>query len=705
MSTRDLLFELGTEELPPKSLKSLSAALTSDVQQRLHDARLSFTDITPYATPRRLAFVVSDLAERQPDQSVARKGPPVKIAFDAEGNPTKAAEKFVQGCGVPIEQIGRQKTDKGEWLYFEGTQPGETTVSLLPELIASALAALPIPKRMRWGSRSEEFVRPVHWSVLLFGDDVIETSFVGAATGRTTHGHRFHAPGHINISAPSAYGELLSAQGHVIADFAERRARIDALIKTTADELGGTAISDDALLDEVTALVEWPVPVAGRFADAFLQLPEEVLISTLKDHQRYFALRGADGKLLPWFITLSNIDSSNPEAVRDGNQRVVHPRLSDADFFYGMDRKRTLADRIDDMDAVLFQKDLGSLKAKVDRIVGLATHIATALGADVAQAQRAASLCKCDLQTEMVGEFPELQGIMGRYYATHDGEPDSVALAIEQHYLPRFAGDTLPSDAVGQAVALADRIDTLVGIFGIGKPPSGTRDPFGLRRAALGVLRIITETGADIDLRELITLAAGQLPELAPPAARGNAKPKALPSGDALVDQVMDYLTERLRGIAVDQHGATTGQFDAVASLPGAARPTDVLARVSAVVAFAKTPAAESLIAANKRIANLLRQSGDTDIAVDPSLFEADAETALHDALAAVSQDVDSAVAEDRYADALGRLAALREPVDTFFDDVLVMADNDAVKRNRLALLTSLRDRFLRVADISLAAQ
>ena len=709
MSTQDLLFELGTEELPPKSLKTLSVALEDEVRARLTDLELAFDTFVSYATPRRLAFTIEGLVTRQADRRVARRGPPVKIAFDADGAPTKAAQKFVDGCGVALDQIGRQKTDKGEWLFFEGTQPGESTAALLPQVIDGALAALPIARRMRWGARSEEFVRPVHWSVLVFGGQTVQAQFVGATTGRETYGHRFHAPQAITIDQPQDYAMALESQGHVLAHFATRRARIESLIAETASSLGGTAIVSDALLDEVTALVEWPVPVAGRFDDAFLALPEEVLISTLQDHQRYFALRSADGTLLPWFITISNIDSANPQAVRDGNERVVHPRLSDADFFYRLDRKRSLAERVDDMDAVLFQKDLGSLKAKVDRVTTLAAQVAAQIGADIANTKRAALLCKCDLQTEMVGEFPELQGIMGRYYATHDGEEHEVARAIEEHYLPRFAGDALPDTGAGRAVALADRIDTLVGIFGIGKPPTGTRDPFGLRRAALGVLRIITESGADVDLAELVRLGVAQLPALSasgqnPGKGSDKRKPKALPTGEALVAQVMDYLTERLRGVAAERHRASAGQFDAVASL-AASRPSDILARVDAVVAFSTRPAAESLIAANKRIANLLSKSGDVAAKVDPSLFDASAETALHAALSDVREDVSAAVARADYASALDRLATLREPVDAFFDDVLVMADDDALRTNRLALLTALRAQFLQVADISLAAQ
>ncbi|MEM6638487.1 MAG: glycine--tRNA ligase subunit beta [Pseudomonadota bacterium] len=704
MSARDLLFELGTEELPPKSLKTLSDALTSGIEKGLGEASLTFDSIRPYATPRRLAVHVEGLAERQPEQVIARRGPPVRIAFDENGQPTKAAQKFIDGCGVTLDDIGRQKTDKGEWLFYEGRQAGEPASALLPGIIDDALRALPIAKRMRWGTRDVEFVRPVQWSVLLLGDDVIEADFIGARSGRTTFGHRFHAPAAVDLARPADYAGTLEKHGRVIADFAARRARITDMVNTTARALDGTAIVDDALMDEVTALVEWPVPVAGRFDEAFLALPEEVLISTLKDHQRYFALRGEDGALLPWFITIANIDSDRPEAVRDGNERVVHPRLSDARFFYSQDQRTALADRVASLDSVLFQKQLGSLGDKVRRVRELATQVAPQIGADRDVTARAADLCKSDLVTEMVGEFPELQGTMGRYYATHDGEADEVARAIEEHYRPRFAGDDLPETGAGRAVSLADRIDTLVGIFAIGKPPSGTRDPFGLRRAALGVLRLLTETGADVDLASVVRQAAQQLPDLSAKDNAASRKPrKALPSGEALVSQVMDYLTERLRGMALEQ-GATTGQFDAVVSL-GASRPVDVMARVAAVRTFAATPAAEALIAANKRIANILRKVDEELTTVDTTRFDSAPETALYDALTGVTREVSAAVSHADYVTALDHLATLRGPVDAFFDDVLVMADDPDVRLNRLALLSEVRALFLNVADISLAAQ
>ena len=696
MSSRDFLFELGTEELPPKSLKALSQALEASITASLAEAGLSFHSSKAYATPRRLAVVIESLQERQADVEIKRRGPPTKVAFDAQGEPTKAAQKFVESCGVPLDQLGVEKTDKGEWLFFEGTKSGEPTNKLLPDMVREALDKLPIDRRMRWGCVTDEFVRPVHWSVMMWGDDVIEADILGTRAGRTTRGHRFHAPEPIELSSARSYEQVLSTQGHVIADFERRFEKISAAVRDTATELGGEAVAG-ALGHEVTALVEWPVPIAGRFDERYLDLPEEVLISTLKDHQRYYPLRGPDGKMLPRFITISNIESKDPSAVRDGNERVVRPRLSDAEFFYAQDRKHTLASRVEGLGSVLFQKDLGSLKAKTDRIEAIAVAVADIIDADAAQTARAARLSKCDLQTEMVGEFPELQGIMGRYYARHDNEPADVAAAMAEQYLPRFSGDDLPATRVGQALAIADRLDTICGIFAIGKRPSGTRDPFGLRRAALGILRIVSEAGLDLDLKALTRLAAQQLPALTPP------KGKTWPSGDALVAEVYGYLRDRLRGMAVEQ-GASAGQFDAVASLD-ASRPADVLARVDAVVAFASTPAADSLIAANKRTANILKKSTEDVGEIDTTRFEHAAESALHTALEAVAADVSGSIEKRDYAGALTHLATLREPVDAFFDDVMVMADDPAVRRNRLALLHALRAQFLGVADISLAAQ
>ena len=700
MSARDFLFELGTEELPPKSLKNLMQSLHGSVAKQLDALGLNYESLQSFATPRRLAVLVNKLDAQQSDTRVERRGPPVKIAFDDKGEPTRAAQKFIESCGVTLDQLTTRKTDKGEWLLFEGIEKGRATHELMAAVINQSLAELPIARRMRWGDRSDEFVRPLHWSVMLWGADVIPAEVVGTRSGRSTRGHRFHAPQPIELEAPDRYTVRLLDEGRVMVDFAQRRAHILELIEQAAATLGGTAIVDDPLLDEVTALVEWPVPVAGRFEERYLALPDEVLISTLQDHQRYFPLRDDSGSLLPWFITLSNIESKNPDAVRDGNERVVRPRLSDAEFFYRVDRKQSLADRIDALGAVLFQKQLGTLQQKVERIGALAAVIAPQIGADVQQTARAAALCKCDLQTEMVGEFPDLQGIMGRYYATHDGEAADVAAAMAEHYLPRHAGDALPATAVGQAIAIADRIDTITGIFAIGRPPSGTSDPFGLRRAALGVLRIVLDGALDIDLRQLVVAAVAALPDIAP--KKGAKQPPA--SGDKLVALVFDYVVERLRGLVMDERGATPGQFDAVLASRGD-HPVDLVARLDAVQAFAGHEAATSLIAANKRIANILRKSQDKVGDVDPARFEDDDERTLHAALLSVSDVVANCVERRDYTGALNQLSTLRGPVDAFFDNVLVMADDDDVRRNRLALLHKLRDLFLGIADFSLAAQ
>lgn len=700
MSARDFLFELGTEELPPKSLKSLMLSLQDSVARALENLGLNYESMQSFATPRRLAVLITALDASQSDTPVARRGPPVKIAFDDDGKPTQAARKFIESCSTTLEKLSTQKTEKGEWLFFEGIEQGRATHELMADVINQALAQLPIARRMRWGDRQEEFVRPVHWSVMLWGTDIIAADIVGTRSGRTTRGHRFHAPGSIDLARADQYVTTLLDEGHVVVDFAERRARILTLIEQTAAKLGGTAVVDDPLLDEVTALVEWPVPIAGRFEERYLALPDEVLISTLQDHQRYFPLRDAQGALLPWFITLSNIASRDPDAVRDGNERVVRPRLSDAEFFYRVDRKQTLAERIDGLAAVLFQKQLGTLKEKADRISALAAVIAPQINADVEQTARAAALCKCDLQTEMVGEFPDLQGIMGRYYATHDGEAPDVAAAMAEHYLPRHAGDALPQTAVGQAIAIADRLDTITGIFAIGRRPTGTSDPFGLRRAALGVLRIVLDGALDINLRQLVKAAVSGLPDIVP--RKGVKQPP--PVGDDLVAQVVDYITERLRGLAIDERGAAPGQFDAVLA-SAADHPVDLMTRLDAVQAFAGNEAATSLIAANKRIANILRKSSDGAGEVVQALFDDDQERALHDALLSVGDVVADCVERRDYTGALNQLATLRGPVDAFFDHVLVMADDEGVRNNRLALLHKVRERFLGIADFSLAAQ
>jgi glycyl-tRNA synthetase beta chain len=689
---RDFLVEVGTEELPPKALLELSQAFVSGLAAGLLHAGLTHGALLPFATPRRLAIRVRRLAARQPEQHLKRRGPALSAAFDAAGAPTRAALAFAQSCGTSVEALQRLEDAKGSFLFFVGTKPGVDAVSLLPRIVQSALDGLPIPKRMRWGAGAAEFVRPVHWLVMLYGKDVIPATLLDTASGNLTHGHRFLAPRPLRVPTPASYARLLSKRGYVVADFAERREKIRLLAMTQAEELGGRALFGAELLDEVTALVEWPVPVAGRFDARFLELPREVLISTLQDHQRYFPMEDPHGVLMPWFITMSNIESRDPARVREGNERVVRARLADAAFFWQQDRKQPLAARGPALEGITFQAQLGSLGAKTRRVRTLAGEIAAAMHADRASAERAAELCKCDLLTAMVGEFPELQGVMGRYYALRDEEPQEVADAIREHYLPRGAGDALPLSNAGMALALADKLDTLAGIFAIGQKPSGTRDPFGLRRAAIGVLRMLIERRLDLDLRALLERAVALQPVTAARTA----------------DDAYDYILERLRAYYLEGAGRaaataaiSTEMFDAVlATQPRS--PLDFDARLQALAAFLQLPEAASLTAANKRIANILRKAdGAPRTAVDVNVLQAPAEVRLFDAMRALAGAVSNTTAQREYTASLGHLAQLRGVVDAFFDEVMVMDPDEKLRANRLALLTELRELFAGVADLS----
>jgi glycyl-tRNA synthetase beta chain len=691
MSAADFLVELGTEELPPLALPELERAFAEGIRMGLAEAGVPHGEVKSFATPRRLAVLVSKLAAMQPAQAIKLKGPPVNAAFDKAGKPTAAATRFAEKCGVAVDALTRVTEGKGEFLYFEGTRAGLSAVSLLPAIVQKSLDSLPIPKRMRWGSSSAEFVRPVHWLVLLFGSDVIPARILDTDSGRATRGHRFMAPGELPLASAADYEATLHDQGKVLADFPARRARIREQVVTAAGSLTGEALLDEALLDEVTALVEWPTAITGSYESRFLELPREVLISTLQQHQRYFAVQTSAGKLLPHFITVSNIESRDPSKVRAGNERVVRPRLSDGAFFWSQDRKQKLADRRAGLDAVTFQAKLGSIGDKVRRVAKLAGEIALLIDADQSTAMRAAELAKCDLLSNMVGEFPELQGIMGRYYATADGEPDEVCAAIDEHYLPRGAGGALPGTGAGVSVALADKLDTLAGIFAIGQKPSGTKDPFGLRRAAIGALRILVEKKLDVDLRTLVTRAVALQP---------------VQSANAAVE-AWDYIVERLRAYFVDA-GATTERFDAVRA-SGPVSPLDFSARLNALVSFLALPEATSLTAANKRIANILKKStsvtpdGARGTVVEPQvgLLREPAEKALHEALADALPDVERALGKRDYGAALTRLAKLRPAVDAFFDGVMVNAEDLALRNNRLALLAQLRGLFARIADLS----
>jgi glycyl-tRNA synthetase beta chain len=698
-AVNDFLVELGTEELPPLALPELQRAFEAGVRSGLAEAALPHGELRSFATPRRLAVLVRGLAAVQPAQAIKLKGPPVSAAFDKAGKPTMAASKFAEKCGVGAEALTRITEGKGEFLYFEGTRPGLDTVALLPGIVQKSLDALPIPKRMRWGSSSAEFVRPVHWLVLLYGADIVPARILDTESGRSTRGHRFMAPGELPLREPADYESTLREQGKVIADFSARRALIREQVVAAAGTLSGEALLDEGLLDEVTALVEWPSAITGSYEGRFLELPREVLISTLQQHQRYFAVQNAAGRLLPHFITVSNIESREPAKVRAGNERVVRPRLSDGAFFWEQDRKQTLAERRPALDAVTFQAKLGSIGDKVRRVATLAGEIALLIDADQAAAVRAAELAKCDLLSNMVGEFPELQGIMGRYYATADGEPPEICAAVDEHYLPRGAGGALPGTGAGVAVALADKLDTVAGIFAIGQKPSGTKDPFGLRRAAIGVLRILVEKKLDLDLRALVTRACALQP---------------VQGATAAVD-VWEYVVERLRSYLADSGvnpGVTIEMFDAVrASEP--VSPLDFGARLHALVAFLALPDAASLTAANKRIANILKKSTSVSpdgaraapVAPQVELLREPAEKALHEALAAALPDVERALGKAAgkrdYAAALTRLAALRPAVDAFFDGVMVNAEDAALRNNRLALLAQLRGQFTRIADLS----
>jgi glycyl-tRNA synthetase beta chain len=687
MSPRDLLFELRTEELPPRTLLALSSALTEGIVKGIDAAGVPHGKVHSFATPRRLAVRIEKLAEHQPDRQVERRGPPLANSFDAQGAASQAATAFARSCGVPVEQLTKLTTDKGAWLQYRGTERGAATTTLLAGILTQAIAALPIAKRMRWGAHTAEFVRPVHSVVLLYGDEVVPVEVLGLRAGRMTSGHRFHSPKPITLKNAKTYESVLR-RAKVVADFAKRRELIRTGVTTLAEQLHGTALIEPALLDEVSALVEWPVPLAGQFETRFLSLPREVVVATVQDHQRYFAVQGNDGKLSGWFVTVSNIESRNPDQVRQGNERVVRPRLSDAAFFWDQDRKISLQAHAAKLAGMTFQAKLGSYADKSARIAALAEVIGSRMPVVTGPGsalRQAAELCKADLMTAMVGEFPELQGTMGRYYAQAQGELAEVSLALQEHYQPRFSGDAIPSSALGQAIALADKLDTLVGIFAIEQRPSGTKDPFGLRRAALGVLRILLEAGLDLDLIELLRASA-----LAQPVQRA-----------LVVEEVYDFIAERLRGLLLEQPGTTPEILDAVLAMRPRS-PLDALTRLAALKQFLLLPDAAVLAAINKRIANILKKTQlSGDWVLDPQALTEAAERGLHQALNDLRHPVLTATKERRYADSLQALVGLRAPVNDFFDTVMVMDENSAKRNNRLALLRDVQILLGGVADLS----
>ncbi len=681
MSALDFLVELGTEELPPKALAKLAEAFCAGIEKGLKDAGLDFVKAQAYAAPRRLAVLVEQLATQQPDRSINLDGPPMQAAFDADGEPTQAALGFARKCGVDLAEIDRS----GPKLKFSRTIEGQPATQLLPGIVEASLNDLPIPKRMRWAARKEEFVRPTQWLVMLFGEQVIDCEILAQRAGRESRGHRFHSPGQVHISKPSSYLEDLRG-AHVIADFAERRELIAKRVEQLAAEQNGTAIVPPALLDEVTALVEWPVPLVCSFEERFLEVPQEALITTMQDNQKYFCLLDANGRLLPRFITVANIESKDPAQIVSGNEKVVRPRLTDAEFFFKQDKKQKLDSFNERLKNVVFQAQLGTVYDKAERVSRLAGLIAERTGGDKQRAARAGLLCKCDLATEMVGEFPEMQGVAGYYYALTDGEPEDVALALNEQYMPRGAGGELPSTLTGAAVAVADKLDTLVGIFGIGMLPTGSKDPYALRRAALGVLRILIEKQLDLNLVEAVNFAIDQF---------GTQVKSA-----GLADQVLEFIFDRLRARYEDEGVDVAAYLSVRAVQPGSALDFDQ--RVQAVQAFRTLPEAASLAAANKRVSNLLSKfDAKLPEAVEPRWFDNATEFSLYSAIQQAEQAVQPLAAARQYREALERLAHLRGPVDAFFEAVLVNAEDASVRANRYALLARLRGLFLGVADIS----
>ena len=685
MTTQNFLVEIGTEELPPKALKTLATSFADNVEAELNQAGLTFDKIEWFAAPRRLAVKVLNLATQQPSKEIEKRGPAVSAAFDAEGKPTKAAEGWARGCGITVEQAERIATDKGEWLVHRAKIEGQPTKNLLNDIVANALAKLPIPKPMRWADKTVQFIRPVHTVTMLLGDELIEGEILGVASARTIRGHRFLGEKEFEIQHADQYPQLLREKGSVVADFNERKAEILAKSQAKATALGGVADIEESLLEEVTSLVEYPNVLAAKFEERFLAVPAEALVYTMKGDQKYFPIYDKDGKLLPHFIFVSNINPEDPTAIIEGNEKVVRPRLTDAEFFFKTDLKQKLVDRLPRLETVLFQQQLGTLKDKTDRIEQLAGEIAKQIGADEAKAKRAGLLSKCDLMTNMVFEFTDTQGVMGMHYARHDGEDEEVAVALNEQYMPRFAGDELPKSLVASAVALADKFDTLTGIFGIGQAPKGSADPFALRRAALGALRIIVEKNLPLDLEDLVKKSAALF-------------------GDKLTNQnvvadVVDFMLGRFRawyqdeGIAVDVIQAVLARRPTC--------PADFDSRVRAVSHFRTLDSAEALAAANKRVSNILAKADAAIGEINLTACVEPAEKALAEAVLALRTEVQPLIEQGDYTTVLDKLANLRAPVDSFFDNVMVNAEDPELRQNRLAILNTLQGLFLQVADIS----
>ena len=681
---KPLLFELGSEELPPKTLVKLSQALLDGIKQGLRAAELDFTDAKAYATPRRLAVLIENLALAQPDKCVEKRGPALAAAFAADGTPSKAALGFAASCNTTIEQLEHLITDKGEWLSYTQVCQGQSTEQLIPDIIRHSIAQLPIAKRMRWGDFSTEFVRPVHWAVLLWGEQLIETEILGLHTGNITHGHRFHAPDPIVIQHPEQYERILYEQGKVIANLEQRKTLIKEAAAQAAAAVQGIAHIDDELLEEIAALNEWPVPITGHFDARFLALPAEVLITTMQTNQKYFPVKQSNGDLLPYFITFSNIASKRPESIQHGNERVVTPRLADAEFFWNQDRKKTLASRFEQLQQVVFQEKLGTLAEKSQRVANLAVWLAERVQGNTEYAKQAALLAKTDLMTEMVGEFGNLQGLMGRYYALLEGHPADVAQALEEQYFPKQSGSPTAASVTGQVLAIAEKIDTLVGIFSAGLMPTGDKDPYALRRAALGCLRTLIENQLVINVHDLIQFSLAQFTHTFDIAATELS--------------VTEFIFERLKSYCLEQ-GYSPDEIDAVMTIHPP-EPLDFMQRLHAVKVFRQLPEAASLAAANKRIRNILKKS-ETAPALTIGCLQEPQEQQLLVAAQAAALAIQPLLAQRDYQATLTQLAGLRDAVDDFFDHVMVLTDDLDLRANRLALVKFISAQFLTCADIS----
>lgn len=684
----DFIFELGCEELPSAAVWPLADALANQVLAALDKAQLSYGEVKRFATPRRLALIIHDLAAVQQSQNTVRRGPAAIAAYDQEGKPTPALVGFAKSCGVDVAQLTRIETDKGEWIVFESSSAGSKTIEILPNLVSQAVASLPIPKPMRWGAGDDEFARPVHWAVMMYGDEIIKQSILGITTNRFSHGHRFHHPQQIAIESAEQYEAQLH-EAFVIADFTRRKELIKKQIEQLALPLQATVIMPDELLHEVTSIVEWPQALIASFNNEFLEVPAEALIASMQSHQKCFALKDNCGKLLPYFITVSNIASTNPQQVVTGNEKVMRARLSDAAFFFRQDKKQPLSQHIAATKQIVFQTKLGSVHDKASRVEAMMGYLSTELNLEPSQAARAAALSKCDLLTGMVGEFPELQGLMGYYYALHDGENETVAKALDEQYMPRFAADNLPSSTLGLALSLADRLDTLVGIFAIGQKPSGVKDPFKLRRHALAVVRMLIDTPAALELSKLIEQAIHNYGT-------------TLPEDKKVLAELKPFMLERLQSFYLAQDVSS----DIILAVR--ARQDEWLydfdKRLNALKSFIALPAAASLSAACKRVNNLLSHAALTVArpVINEQLLTQGAEQALYQHVTQLAKTVQPLYEQADYTTLLALLADIKEPVDAFFDHVMVMVDDEELKNNRLALLVQLRDLLQGVADISI---